>query len=91
MSRNSFTLILLQKMGKTKVHIGELIVLQLERKERSITWLAQKLDKDPSNFCKQIKNNFMDIHLLLKISELLDCDFFADLSILYQKQKTKQQ
>lgn len=60
--------------------IGELIKRELERQERGITWFARKLACDRSNVYRLFRKESIDTGLLLRISRLLDHDFFADLS-----------
>lgn len=60
-----------------KIHIGNLIRKELEEKERSVSWLAQKVHCDRSNLCKLLKKDYIDTNLLLRISIVLNFDFFA--------------
>jgi spore maturation protein CgeB len=59
------------------IHIGKLIRQKLKEKERSVAWLAQKVNCDSSNFRKILKNNHIHSELLFSISNVLDEDFFA--------------
>jgi len=72
------------------IHINHLILQKLEEKERTIPWLAKKMEYDRNNLRKILKNN-RDIYtsLLFRISDALDEDFFALYSqILAEKRKT---
>lgn len=60
----------------TMIHIGELIEEELHRQERSVTWFANKLYCDRSNVYKIFKKQSIDTELLLRISVILNCDFF---------------
>jgi hypothetical protein len=62
---------------ESKVHIGKLISDKLAEKDRSMTWLAKKVYKDPSCLCKMLKRNYINTELLLRISLILEYDFFA--------------
>jgi len=62
------------------IPIGEIIKQKLKANDRSMAWLAQKVNCDNSNFCKKLKNNNIDIDLLFRISEILQEDFFAHYS-----------
>ena len=63
-----------------KILIGEIIKQKLRDNDRSMAWLAKKVNCDSSNFCKKLNNNHIDIDLLFRISEILQEDFFADYS-----------
>ena len=60
------------------MHIGEIILQKLEEKERTVAWLARKINCNDANLGRLLKNN-QHIHseLLLHISEALEVDFFA--------------
>jgi len=60
-----------------KIPIGELIKQKLEANDRSVAWLAQKVNYNSSNFRKKLKKNSMDVDLLFSISKILQEDFFA--------------
>lgn len=61
-------------------HIGELIRLELEKQERSISWLARKLSCDRTKVYRLLQKYSIDTYDLARISILLSHDFFADLS-----------
>ena len=65
-----------------KVHIGSLIKAELERQERSVSWFARKLSCDRSNVYKIYKRTTIDTELLLRISNILQYNFFD----IYQEQ-----
>ncbi|GAA6254953.1 hypothetical protein F070042J6_08050 [Bacteroides sp. f07] len=58
------------------VHIGQLIELELHRQERSVTWFANKLYCDRTNVYKIFKRGSIDSDLLLRISTILNHNFF---------------
>jgi len=61
-----------------EIPIGELILQKLKEKERSLTWLAQKVGCDVSNLSKTLKNSrYIYTELLFRISVALEEDFFA--------------
>lgn len=60
--------------------LGLLIKDELERQERTVTWFARRLSCDRSNIYRMFQKNSIDTDLLLRISILLDHDFFQDLS-----------
>ncbi|MBQ8500756.1 MAG: XRE family transcriptional regulator [Bacteroides sp.] len=59
------------------IHIGRLIEAELHRQERSITWFANKLYCDRTNVYSIFKRESIDTALLLRISTVLNCNFFA--------------
>jgi len=62
---------------ETKIHIGKIIREHLKKEGRTQKWLADKVNLEDGNFRKKLKNNTVDIELLLKISDILKKDFFA--------------
>lgn len=68
---------------KAKFNIGKEIQKELNRQERSVRWLANKIDDcDPSNLRKQLTLQHIRPELLYDISAALKKDFF----IFYTKQ-----
>ena len=59
------------------IHIGEEIRQWLLTQERSVTWLAKKIDCDRSNLHKNLKCPHIHPELLYRISVALGVDFFA--------------
>ena len=59
------------------IHIGKLIHNKLKENDRSVSWLAKKIYCDPSALCKMLKREDINTKLLLKISKILDHDFFV--------------
>ena len=57
-------------------HIGKLIKAELARQGRSITWLAKQLGCTRQNAYKIFNRKWVYTDLLLKISDILDYDFF---------------
>ena len=68
---------------KTEIHIGNLIKEKLRQQERSNAWLARKLFMDSSNVSKMLKKQYIDTEILLRISLILEEDFFSYYSYLY--------
>ena len=60
--------------------IGSLIKQELEKQERSISWLARKLSCDRTKVYRILQKHSIDTYDLARISILLSHDFFADLS-----------
>lgn len=64
-------------------HIGQLILEELIRQERTPAWLSAKLGCDRTNAYKILKKSSIDTALLMRISQVLKHDFFHDLSVSY--------
>ena len=73
-----------------KMHIGKLIRDKLNENGQSASWLARKVHCDRSNFNKILKKNHMDTPLLLRISEVMDFDFFRYYSHLINSQEQEE-
>lgn len=61
-----------------RVHIGEIIREEMERQERSVSWLARKLYCDRTNVYKIFRRSTIDTDLLMRISVALEHDFFSE-------------
>ena len=59
------------------IHIGKEIEDELRRQERSVTWLARKINCDRTNIYRIFRNQVIDTNLLLRISQVLNRNFFA--------------
>ena len=70
-------------------HIGHLIKLELHNQGRTITWLAKQLDCSRQNAYKILNRNWIYTDMLLKISNILDYDFFKYFSDYRNEQKSK--
>ena len=66
----------LYQQSNNKLHIGSLIKAELERQERTVSWFARKLCCDRSNVYKLIKRSTIDTELLVRVSQILQYDFF---------------
>lgn len=71
--RKWFTLFLL-RYGM--IHIGNLIKEELRRQGRSVGWFAKELYCDRTNVYDIFKRQSLDTALLLRISQLLQHNFF---------------
>ena len=71
-----------QNKDANKRNIGQLIKNELQRQERTVSWFARKLCCDRSNVYKIFKRTTIDTELLLRISQILQHDFFE----VYRKQ-----
>ena len=62
------------------IHAGQLIERTLHEQGRTVTWFATQLCCTRPNVYKIFRKENIDIHLLWRISCILDHDFFRDLS-----------
>jgi len=67
--------------------IGTMIKEELERQERTVSWLARKLNCDRSNIYRLFQKHSVDTALLHRLSVILGRDFFSDLSNELQVRK----
>lgn len=59
------------------IHIGQLIERTLKEQGRTVTWFAGQLCCTRPNVYKIFKKDNMDIKLLVRISDILQVDFFS--------------
>ena len=64
----------------TMLNIGLCIREEMLKQERSMSWLARKLNKERSVVYRMLNKNSMDTNTLAEISRLLNRDFFVELS-----------
>ena len=57
-------------------HIGQIIEKELHRQERSVTWFARRLYCDRTNVYNIFRRQSLDTELLLRISIILEYNFF---------------
>lgn len=62
------------------VNIGQNIKEELERQERTVSWLARKLNCTRAAVYRIFEKNSIDTSLLLSISRILHRNFFLELS-----------
>lgn len=65
---------------KNMISIGQRIKEELDRQERTVSWLARKLNRDRTAVYRIIRNNSIDTAMLANISRILHHNFFTDLS-----------
>ena len=71
--------------NNAKTNVGALIREQLKDNGQSASWLSEKVFQTRSNFNRKLNHNHLDVHLLMRISRVLNVDFFACLSEEFQK------
>lgn len=67
------------------IHMGKLFKSQVEKKGIRVSWLAEQLHCHRNNIYKLYEKQWIDTHLLMRLCEILDYDFFASLSKHYQE------
>jgi hypothetical protein len=65
---------------KNDVHIGNIISEYLRATGRSKKWLAERVSRSESAFCRVLKHDYIDTALLMDISRVLNYDFFRHFS-----------
>ncbi len=60
--------------------IGQRIKDELDRQERSISWLARKLNRDRTVVYRILRSSSIDTAMLASISRILRHNFLAELS-----------
>lgn len=62
------------------VNIGQSIKDELNRQERTVSWMARKLNCTRAAVYRIFAKNSIDTALLVSISQILHRDFFKELS-----------
>ena len=70
--------------------IGKLIRQRLTENGQAVSWLAEKIHTDRSNFYRILQRNHLDTQMLLDISRALNFDFFACYSEHFHKTNNKE-
>lgn len=63
-----------------ELHIGKTIKAELDRQGRKVSWLATQLNCTRDNCYKLFQRQWIDTCTLLKVSKILNHDFFAHYS-----------
>ena len=62
------------------ISVGNLIKQELKRQERSVVWFANHLACDRTNIYRILAKDSIDTNLLIRISKVLNHNFFNDLA-----------
>jgi ParB-like chromosome segregation protein Spo0J len=76
-----------------KIDIGKMIRQELDKQERSVNWLAGKIDCHRTTLLRMLKKTSINSEILYKISVALKVDYHALYSLKTQKKfdaKTQQ-
>lgn len=63
------------------MNIGEQIEAILRKQGKSAAWLATQIPCERTNVYNIFRRKSVDARLLMKISQILEYDFFKDLSV----------
>lgn len=61
-----------------QIFIGKSIEYELRNQERSVVWIARKLNCNRTNIYKIFNRSTIDTELLLRISNVLQRNFFEE-------------
>lgn len=67
-----------------------MIEAELRRQDKSVSWLARSICHERSSIYKIFSRRSVDVYLLLRISVLLNHDFFLDISSAINSRKVAQ-
>ena len=70
-----------------ELHLGNIVKEQVDRKGYRTVWLAEQLHCHRNNIYKIYEKQWIDTELLLKLSFILNCDFFAIISEYYKRER----
>lgn len=59
------------------IHIGRLIKQKMEERHLTVVWLARHLSCSRTNIYKMFERYSIDTEVLMKLSTILDFDFFS--------------
>ena len=59
------------------MHIGKLIKEQMEKQDKTVVWLARELSCSRTNIYKIFEKSSIDTSLLMRISVVLQYNFFV--------------
>ena len=70
-----------------ELHIGHMVKAELVRQGRSVAWLAKQIGYTRQNLYHILGRPYIYTDLLLKISYILDYDFFSCFSMEWQNNR----
>ena len=70
-----------------ELHIGQLIKNELDRQGRSVAWLAKQMQYSRQNVYRLLERHWIHTDVLLRICNIMDCDFFGWLSDYWKTRK----
>ena len=72
-------------MDLKTVHLGTMVKMELKAQGRSVVWLAHTINMERSSIYKIFDRNSIDVGLLVRISLVMNHDFFLDVSTLIRE------
>ena len=67
-------------MDLKTIHLGNMIKKELKAQGRSVSWLARTIHMERSSIYKIFERDSIDLGLLVRISIVMNHDFFQDIS-----------
>ena len=67
-------------MDLKTIHLGTMIKKELKVQGRTVVWLAHTINMERSSIYKIFERNSVDVGLLIRISIVMNHDFFQDIS-----------
>ena len=67
-------------MDLKTIHLGTMIKKELKAQGRTVVWLAHTINMERSSIYKIFERNSVDVGLLIRISIVMNHDFFQDIS-----------
>ena len=67
-------------MDLKTIHLGTMIKRELKEQGRTVVWLARTINMERSSIYKIFERNSLDVVLLVRISLVMNHDFFQDIS-----------
>ena len=74
-------------MKSNDIDIGKIIQKKIKEDGHSITWVARKMNCDRTNIYKIFQNSHINTLQLLRISKVLNYDFFIHFSEYFAENK----
>lgn len=71
------------------IHIGNQIEKVLRAQGRSVSWFAKQICCERTNVYSIFHRNSIDTELLLRISKVLNYDFFEEYQVLFRQHSEK--
>lgn len=69
------------------MHIGKRVQEVMSEKGKTVAWLAEQLPCERSNIYNMFHRRNIGVDLLMRLSELMEHDFFQELSNEFRNQE----
>jgi len=67
-------------MDLKTIHLGTMVKRELKAQGRTVVWLARTINMERSSIYKIFERDTLDVGLLIRISLVMNHDFFQDIS-----------